>query len=302
MNELNNILSQSGIQAGHSIEELLDRFHLNWTVEKRPLFLPGNIETEFFGVTRTDNNKVFACVKDSYEPYQNSELVQLVNEAANNVGLDVTNGGYFKGGALTFLQLNSGSISGLGENNDTVKKFITALNSHDGSVSLKWALSNITISCMNTFNYAAKELSFKAKHTTSMREKIYDIIHQIEKAQEAETKLYDIFFKFAEVPIGKKEIEKTVKLMLDINLSDDKKDISTYKYNRLSDLSASINKETKEKGNTLWGLFSGVTHYTTHKINKQEANRFQSKNIGTGYNLDNKVFESFKELLEVESN
>ena len=42
--------------------------------------------------------------------------------------------------------------------------------------------------------------------------------------------------------------------------------LSTRKKNILSDLEVNIAGEVQDKGGNLWGLFSGITKYTTHGL------------------------------------
>jgi phage/plasmid-like protein (TIGR03299 family) len=292
--EFSDLLKNSGIQTIEQTSiELLKKFGLNWNVAKLPLSLPDGSDSGFFGITREDTKNTFATCKDGYEVFQNSELLDLVNEAAHNTGLNLTKGGLFKGGSLVYLQLKNGNISGIGTNNDTIERYVTGINSHDGSTSLKWGLTNITISCQNTFWHAYRTIQNKVKHTLTMKARIDEITKQISKVQEVERSLYDTFFKLAAAQVEKKHITSVFKAVLNIDM--DKKmsesELTTYQKNRIYDLTTAINGEMKQKGESLWGLFSGVTRYTTHLVPGGDENRQQSKAIGQSYNVDNAVFD-----------
>jgi hypothetical protein len=73
---------------------------------------------------------------------------------------------------------------------------------------------------------------------------------------------------------------------------------STYAVNRSQELLTSINREMTGKGDTLWGLFSGVTHYTSHvlPVPKRDNARLESKYTGTGYDIDNRVMSMITNL------
>jgi len=296
----NKMLQNAGITTiEDKSTDLLAQFGLNWEVKKESLLLPSGQQSGFYGIVRQDTQKTFATCKEGYEVFQNAESLTLVNEAANNLGLSVNRGGMFKEGGLVFLQLENGQVSGIGQNNDTIKKYVSAMNSHDGSLSLKWGLTNITISCRNTFWAAVREMKNTVKHTESMRLRIETIMNQIKAVQKTEEDLFKIFFKFAEVPATKAHIAMAVKSVLDIDLlGGTRSNLTSYQVNRMNDLSASIQKEINQKGNTLWGLFSGVTNYTTHKMPGGDVNRQQSKAIGLGYKVDNEVFAEFAEIVK----
>jgi light-regulated signal transduction histidine kinase (bacteriophytochrome) len=63
----------------------------------------------------------------------------------------------------------------------------------------------------------------------------------------------------------------------------------------------SIGSEMSVKGETLWGLFSGVTHYTSHVMPtpKRENARLESKYVGNGGNIDNDVYESIVKMARI---
>lgn len=296
--QITDMLKEQGIAVSTATTaELLEKFKLNWTVSKRPLFLAGEVETPFCGIVRDDINKTFATCKDGYEAFQNSELCELVNEAAGGLGLSVDKGGMFKDGALVYLQLETESVSGLGKNRDVIRKWVSAINSHDGSIALKWGMTNITISCQNSFWHAAKQLHNQAKHTSSMRSKIDLMMRQIESVQLEEKSLYDMFFKFANVPVTKQAIERVTKLTLNVDLDSKPEDISTQALNKMNLFAGAMQNEMKQKGETLWGLFSGVTKFTTHMTQGSPTQREQSKAVGRSNRVDNLVFAELAKMV-----
>jgi phage/plasmid-like protein (TIGR03299 family) len=292
---IESLLQGTGISTrNESTAQLLDKFGLNWKVNKMPLFLNEGVETGFYGIVREDNMKTFATCKEGYTPYQNEELVDLVSRAAGQIGLNVNRGGKFKDGALVYLQIESGLVTGLGQNNDTVEKYISAINSHDGSAALKWGMTNTTISCQNSFWAAYRQIKHAVRHTESMHARIDEIIGDIETILEAEKTLYEKYFRLADMPATKKHIQSVVQSTLGVDVDSKANDLTGYKLNRLNDLCASINSEMEQKGETLWGLFSGVTHYTTHKMTGTDEKRQQSKAVGMGFTIDNEVFRGLE--------
>lgn len=290
----------NGAIKNDSVNEMLDRFGLNWSVSKLPLSLPDGTTTQYFGIAREDNKVCFSTCKDSYVPYQNEELAELVYRIADKTGYEIYKGGQFNGGAKVYIQLQTGTVSGIGANNDSIKKFVTAINSHDGTTSLKWGHTNITISCKNTFNAAYKELKQSARHTVSIHDRVEQSLRQIEGLGKVEKSIFDTYFKLAETPVKKDDLVNVVKsaMGIDILLTKDQlqKQYSTYNINRMHELLACIDKEMKQKGQTLWGLFSGVTNYTTHVIPapSRENGRLESKYVGSGFKMDNQIFDLIK--------
>ena len=57
--------------------DILDRFGLNWDVEKQPLLLPSGTESGFFGIVRKDTEKVFTTATQQYEVFRTTNLETL---------------------------------------------------------------------------------------------------------------------------------------------------------------------------------------------------------------------------------
>jgi hypothetical protein len=175
---------------------------------------------------------------------------------------------------------------------------VTGINGHDGTTALKWGAVNFTICCRNTFAFAQKELQQSAKHTQSIRDKVEASIRQITGIAEQEKSIFDQFIRLSEVPVTKENIARIVREVTDVDITlnstqaQDK--YSTYAINRSGELLDSISTEMRNKGETLWGLFSGVTHYTSHKLPtpKRDNARLESKYTGSALGIDNKAFST----------
>lgn len=276
-----------------AVDTMLDKFGLNWRVSKQELLLPNGIQSGFYGIVREDNDKVFTTCKDSYVPFQNSELAEMLIRISEKTGYSIHKGGSFNGGAKLYLQLESpNKISGIGKNRDEVKGYLTGINSHDGTTSLKWGETNITISCQNTFMSAMRDLKQSARHTASLHSKVEQSIQTLNSIVLEEQSLFDRFIKLSEIPVQKANIVKIVKNVTDVDITSNGKEISTYSKNRAEELLTAISGEMAQKGETLWGLFSGVTKYTSHlmPVPKRDNARLESLYVGSGYSINNDSF------------
>jgi hypothetical protein len=297
--DANNIIQSafSGLTTKDSanaeaVAEMLERFGLRWDVQKESLLLPDGADSGYYAVVRQDNRTPFTAVKYTYHPYQNSELAELLIRVSEKTGYAIQNGGMFNGGAKVYLQLETGnSISGIGKRGDRVLGYATAINSHDGTTALRWGSSNITISCKNTFAKAYKTLANSVRHSHSIRDKVEESLRSIDHVLTDERLVFDGFMNMASRPALGTDIVKVVKHITGVDMKD-KSESTTYARNRASELLSSITTEMESKGDTMWGLFSGVTHYTSHKIPapKRDNGRLESKFIGSGAAIDNDIF------------
>lgn len=301
-----NGLQLSDPSNAERVATMLDRFGLRWSVSKQDLLLADGTVTPYKAIVRDDNQSVFTTCKDGYVPYQNSELAELLIRISEKTGYDIHSGGMFNGGGKVYLQLNTGNeINGIGQNRTTVKGYVTGINGHDGTTSLKWGAVNFTVCCENTFAAAKGKLQNTARHTISIHDRVETSIREIESVTLQEKTIFDQFIKLSNIPVTQNNIVSIVKNVtgVDINTPKDKaEDIySGYAVNRSGELLTSISKEMAQKGETLWGLFSGVTHYTSHVMptpNRDNA-RTESKYVGGGADIDNRSFASILSMAHI---
>ena len=292
MQEINQAfagLELRDMSKAQEVSEILDKFNLRWNVNVKPLFLEGNVETDIKAIVREDTGEAFSACKEGYTPFQNSRLAELVIGIAGKAGYEVHSGGTFKNGGKVYLQLKSGQdLNGIGENRSKVTGYFTAINSHDGTHSLKWGNVTTTICCGNTYALARKLLQQSARHTAGIFNLVDQYMSELEGLHNEMANMYQRFREMATRPIGQKEITAVVK---EITWYDarNQSEQSQYTMNRAGDLLASINSEIKEKGATQWGLFSGVTHYTQYKMPapKRENATLESKYTGGAFKKDN---------------
>jgi phage/plasmid-like protein (TIGR03299 family) len=288
------------------VATMLDNYGLRWSVSKQPLILPDGSDTPYFAVVRDDNKQVFTTCKDSYVPYQNSELAELLIRISDKTGYEIHSGGEFNGGGKVYLQLNTGNeIKGIGNNRTSVKGFVTGINGHDGTTSLKWGSVNFTICCRNTFAAAKGSLKNSARHTSSIHDRVERSIREIEGVTLQEKSIFDTFIKLSEVPVTEKHIVSIVKNVTGVDIGTPRStatDIySSQSINRAGELTSSIASEMESKGQTLWGLFSGVTHYTSHVMRTPNRlnGRLESKYVGMGADIDNDAYSTIIKFAHV---
>ena len=80
----------------------------------------------------------------------------------------------------------------------------------------------------------------------------------------------------------------------DVDLKDDEQ-TSTQLKNKLSRFYIDLNGELQGKGDNLWGLFSGVTKYTTHSLSKSDNT--EAKMFDVYGDREKKIFSDLVELV-----
>jgi hypothetical protein len=222
-------------------------------------------------------------------------LVELLDKVSGQTGLEIRGGGSFKEGARVYIQLKSNDMR-LG--NDKIEGYLTGINSFDGSTSLAFGPSNITISCQNKFFAAFRELQSKVRHTKNMVVRVDEICRSLENVLEEEKKVFESIKRLSETSfdsIIKDSITKklfNIKKDVDLNNEDE---VATITRNKLSRFYVDLNGEIQGKGDNLWGLFSGITKYTTHSLTKDDNT--ESKMFGVYGKRELAIFNDLVELV-----
>ena len=276
--------------------EILNTTGLNWKVKQEGLVTVSGVPVEgHTALVREDNNAILSVMSNGYYPYQNHELIELLDKVSNQTGLEVVKGGEFKNGRRVYVQLKSADLR-LG--NDKIEGYLTGINSFDGSTSLAFGPSNITISCMNTFFAAFKQMETKIRHTKNMVIKVDEFCKSLENILEEEQQMFRNIEKLSESRFTNKIKDEVVRSLFnikhDVDLKDDEQ-TSTQLKNKLSRFYIDLNGELQGKGDNLWGLFSGVTKYTTHSLSK--GDNTEAKMFDIYGQREKQIFRNLVELV-----
>lgn len=267
-----------------NVKSILEGSKLGWGVRTEGLMTASGIEiAESVAIIRNDTNKVLSVRGEGYQPYQNEELAELLYRVSNKTGLQVHRGGFFGDGEKVFIQLKSDDLK-MGA--DRIEGFLTGINSFDGSTSLAFGPSSLTISCRNTFFAAFRQMTTKIRHTKNMVIRVEDVCQKLEAALGDEKEIFTNIVKLSETRFDKvvqdAVTRQLFKIPKDVALTDQEQ-ISTRTRNQMSRFYIDLNGELQEKGDNLWGLFSGVTKFTTHSLSTEKKK----------YNSDQKMYDQY---------
>lgn len=299
------------------VNEILVNNGLDFTIEKLPLIAPkttmgvnahgGLVETTnyiqspYFALLNTKSGEIINSVKKGYTVSQNQEVVELVLKGMEPFGdqLEVTKGGSLNGGRRIFLQLAIEGDAKVG--NDTIKRYVTIIDSNDGSTGLSVGIGDLTMSCSNQFFKFYKAGNSRMRHTASLTQRILEIPTLIETALAESINTIQTYNRFAGVKITDKVKHQLVKHLIGVSKQDSVADLSnasTRVINSMEELYSMIATETAQKGQNVWGLHSGVTRWTTHSKSapRRENGRIESAMLSTNYRTNQ---ESFKFALDL---
>lgn len=277
------------------VQEILTAHGLDFRIEKAPMFAlskDGNqVPSPYFGLINSKTNEVINTVKEGYTVSQNDEIVELVLRGMESFGnaLSVQKAGSLNGGRKVFMQLAIEGESKVAH--DTIKRYVTIIDSNDGSTSLSIGIGDLTMSCSNQFAkfYAKGEAKFR--HSASLVDKLKSIPQLIELALSESLKQIEVYNRFASTPVSKALAHDLVKALIGFDRTASVKELSeksTRSINIMDKLYSHIEREMADKGQNVWGLHSGVTSYTTHEMSvpKRDNARIESVLIGGAYKMN----------------
>jgi hypothetical protein len=256
------------------------------------------IPSEYYGLFNDKTGEIINTVKGSYHVSQNDEIVELVLRGIEGFGeLSVQKAGALDGGKKVFIQL---AVEGLTKLNDgdTIKRYVTIIDSNDGSTSLSVGTGDLTMSCQNQFFKFHKNSQARFKHSASLEQKMLEIPMLIQNALSQSMKMVELYNSFQSNKVSRELAHAMVNHLLGFDKKTtavrELSEKSSRSINAMEALYANIEHQMNEKGNNLWGLHSGVTRWTTHEKSapRRDNGRFESQTVGTNYrtNQDSLAF------------
>ena len=156
-------------------EEAIHAAELDWTVSTQDVFLAdGRRCDQWRAVVRNADQRIYAVLGAGYVPVQNSEAFKFFDEVVGSKEAYYETAGSLRGGSRVWLLANlKDSLSVQGEE---VRRYLTLVNSHDGSLALQMFWTPVRVVCMNTLSMALSSAtnSFYARHTTYIQQRVYD--------------------------------------------------------------------------------------------------------------------------------
>lgn len=294
--------------------EILVKSGLDFRIEKlpmvalKPIFDANgnvinheNVPTKDFGLYNDKTGEIINVVKGSYTVSQNDEIVESVLKGSESFGeLSFHQGFSIHGGRKVILQLKIEGTSKVGK--DTIHKFITVIDSNDGSSSLNVGLGDFTVSCQNQFYRFPVESKVKGRHTRSIGDKIQQIEFMVAQQLEESMQLIEIYNKFQSTKATQDMAHALVNAILGFDRTmkkDELEEMSTIRKNQMDSLYKNIGLEMQSKGMNGWGLFSGITRWTTHDRTApvRTNGRVESLVTGSSYKVNQKGFDFVSELV-----
>lgn len=278
------------------VNEILSEHGLDFKITKLPLvgFENGDqLITPYYGLFNSQSGECINTVKEGYHVSQNADVVEMVLKGIERYSdtLKVSKAGSINGGRRVFMQLEIEGDSKVGD--DIVKKYVTIIDSNDGSTGLSVGIGDEVAHCTNQFFRFYNEGNAKFRHTATLQQKIQTIPSLIQTALGESMRQIKIYNKFISTPLTQSLAHKMVNEILGYDKLSKIDNLPVKSINRMETLYSNIKTECDIVGNNVWGLFNGLTRFTTHEQTtpKRINGKIESLLVGAGYKKALKGFE-----------
>lgn len=259
---------------------------LCWDVALKPVSVQGHELSNYQAIVRTDNQHVLSVAKKTYHPATNERFIEVVSKIHELTGFEVEGYSVFQQGrkVLAFLKNNEKMKIGNFESDN----YMVVGNSFDCSTGFFTGISNVVIRCTNQFS--RMNVSQNIRHNKQINLKLDELVRFYKDYMDHQNQLTKTFERWNDVLIT----PTTVNSFVDHVLGVPQEKISTFKMNSKTNLFHSINTEISSMGSTAYGLFNGLTHYTTHAV--KSSNKIFGNSLGHAYQLNERGFSFLKDV------
>ena len=261
-----------------------------WDINQKGILdANGNPIKGYKHITRNDNGASIAVMKDSFHPMTTEQFSETAHTVAEKIGgkihtfndWDTTDREKNIGQARPVITAQMEISEPLEIAGSKIFGKLTLGVGFDGSRSFFIGHTNSYLRCTNAFGSIVED--FTSRLTRNNMVRVEDIIKRIGTYRDYEQKLYQNFKKFQEVKIDEKLIQECVARVVGLTAEERVmskteflEKVSAQKRNKIDDVLNSIRSEMEELGNNAWGLFNGVTHYTSHVMKARGNNDYST--------------------------
>lgn len=252
----------ANISKATNVEEALHLSHLDYTVEKVPVFLEnGTPIPNAFCTKREGSNDIYGVVGDQFEIVQNIEGFDFINSMIPE-GLRFLKAGENRKFIYIIAQLPSINLMG-----DEIAPHVIFQNSHSGSTTLKATISPLRLVCQNQFNLTFKREQNKIslRHTRSIKDRMHTAKEVLVRSSDYLDEFQKQAILMAQKRVSPFQVNKLVDEVFQIKEEFNPTQIKRMEEKRDRFLKAYQADDNQNFIGTQWGLVNAYTDYVTHK-------------------------------------
>ena len=250
----------------------------NWDIKETGILdINGNPIKGYKQITRDDDGSSIAVMKNPFNPMTTQQFSDTANEVAEKVGgkiksfndWDTTDKAKNLGQARPVITCQIEISEPLEIAGSRVEGYLTLGVGFDGSRSFFIGHTSEYLRCTNQFGMIVED--FTSRLTKNNMVRVEDIIKRIGLYHDFEKNLYENFQKLQDVKVSEEMVQECVARLVKMTAeermfteAEREEHFSTQRLNKIDSILSSVRNEMDDIGHNAWGLFNGVTHFTTH--------------------------------------
>ena len=193
-----------------SSQEVLAMSGLDWNVYQQNMTADNGVPILGYKANIRDiDDQLLGVVTDKYQVVQNEEAFAFTDKLLGH-GVRYETAGMLQDGRKTWI------LARLPQRyqmmGDWIDPYLVFYNSHDGSGSIKVALTPIRVTCQNTLNLALQKANrvWSTKHTGEIHSRMDDARETLFRAEEYMDELNNEMYRLADISFTDKEVDKFI--------------------------------------------------------------------------------------------
>ena len=198
------------IESAPTSEDAIRLAGLDWRVESQEMFLAnGKKIPDTYANVRSSDGTILGTVGNRYKIVQNVDAFAFTDALLGEGVQYETAGSLFDGKVIWMLAKLPQKFEILG---DKVTPYVVFTNTHDGSGSVKVALTPVRVVCNNTLNAGLKQAkrTWSARHTGNIDNKLDDALETLQLADKYLQSLNDTFEELYKVKTSDAKVVQLV--------------------------------------------------------------------------------------------
>ena len=246
-------------------KDALELTGLNWSVVQEPIYTEFSEVVEGYKANVRDfDRKVLGVVSDRYKVVQNADAFSFTDELLGKGVRYETAGSLQEGKKVWLLARLPREYIIAGER---ISPYLVFSNTHDGSGSVKVAITPVRVLCNNTLNLALSTASrsFSMVHTGNIQDKIQEAKDTLFMAEQYMDCLGAEFEQLRKQKISDAQVKEYIEMLLPIE-----KDASKIQSKNIIRLRDDMKKryydapDLQKVGNNAYRFINAVSDFATH--------------------------------------
>lgn len=249
----------------------LQKANLDFEAVMRPVSFLGvdgeYHETKMFTPVRSDNGTIISdhTFTKAYHPIQNSDAFKVIADIASVTDIEFKNAGCWGNGAGVYAQIALGDDMVVGGGDDRVGRYLSVVNSHDGTRGCTILITPFRFFCQNqiaaALSHADRDNLFRVRHNSLAEGRLRILGESLKIAEGVFVKTAEVYNRLADKIIDMDFVREGIARNLPFKGEEDTPEEPTTHFENM--LTGMINRfNSADHGNvekmTAWNLYNAI--------------------------------------------